>query len=204
MRQKDVASPRRPSGAFCVRAAHGGARPVQLRCGTVSAALSAARVPVSARRRYSSGGGLRWRKRGGVRIQMAPCVAWTLLRMLPPSSSPASRLAGAGGRGGEGRAAMLAGAAAEGGLSLSLSRLPPPNKLPKRPRFSSGRFSSKRDDEASRSMGRAERGRGSGEGVFTLSAPPAEASGEASALCSALSLASCARARCRRSAGEPG
>lgn len=84
---------------------------------------------------------------------------------------------------------MLAGADADGGLSLSFSRLPPPKRLTNRPRFSSGRFSSKRDDEASRSLGGAERCRGSGEGVFTLSAPPpaeasGEASGEASALCS--------------------
>ena len=42
--------------------------------------------------------------------QMVPCVAWMLVRTRPPSSSsaPASRLEGAGGRGGEGGAAILA------------------------------------------------------------------------------------------------
>ena len=156
MRQKNVASPRRAEPSVCVllmRArgrCHTGAAQYQVH--SVRRACQSQRgVATRPAAAYVSGS-------GGVRIQMEPCVAWTLLRMLPPSSSPASRLAGAGGRGGEGRAAMFAGADADGGLSLSLSRLPPPKRLPKRPRFSSGRFSSKREDEASRSLGQV-RGR---------------------------------------------
>ena len=129
------------------------------------------------------GSASRWSSDGP---QMVPCVAWMLVRTRPLSSdsAPASRVEGAGGRGGEGRAAMLARDGAGDGagdagpppsageglslLSLSLSRLPPPKSPAKRPRFSSffsglppspaaDEAPSEKRDEASMSLGGAGR-----------------------------------------------
>jgi hypothetical protein len=117
-----------------------------------------------------------------------------LVRTRRSSSSPASRLAGDDDE---------APPSTEEGSLLSFSRLPPPKSPPKRPRFSSffsgltsaAEAPTAKRDAPSMSLGGAEelevvelkrvRGRGSGDGVLTLSAPPASdkgaASGEASA-----------------------